>query len=86
MNYSEKIKRLTDLNVKNKDGWTALMLASRYAKDESFEKTIEMLIEAKADLNLQDNDGAFYMSFILLYFIMISHKMIFYFYNSVIIK
>jgi hypothetical protein len=37
-------------------------------------------------LDLRYCSGAFYMSFILLYFIMISHKMIFYFYNSVIIK
>jgi ankyrin repeat protein len=46
------------INLKNNDGWTALMLASRYSKLDSSEKIVEMLLKhKKIDVNLQKKDG-----------------------------
>ena len=46
----------TILNKKNTKGWTALMLACRNSQTDSSESTVRMLIDAGADVNLQDND------------------------------
>jgi ankyrin repeat protein len=42
-----------DLNIQNKDGYTALMTATFYHNQE----TVDALISAGADLNIQDEDG-----------------------------
>lgn len=46
-----------DLNLRNSDGWSALILASRYSDNDSTENTVRMLIEAGAELDLQDKNG-----------------------------
>ena len=43
-----------DINQKNTEGWTALMYASRNSNTDSTEETVKMLIDAGADLNLQE--------------------------------
>jgi ankyrin repeat protein len=55
--YADKIVESADLNLQNKDGYSALMMAARYANTDSSEKTVEMLIDAGADVNLQNSDG-----------------------------
>jgi ankyrin repeat protein len=44
------------INKQNHIGWTALMLASRNSKTDSSEKTVKMLLDAGADVNLQNED------------------------------
>lgn len=46
------IKAGADINLPNRYGSTALMLASKYSNYTSTEKTVEMLIKFGADLNL----------------------------------
>lgn len=46
------IKAGADINLPNRYGLTALMLASKYSNYTSTEKTVEMLIKFGADLNL----------------------------------
>ena len=45
------------VDIRDKDGCTALMFAARYSKIGSTENTVQMLIEAGANLDLQDKDG-----------------------------
>ncbi len=42
-----------DPNIQNKDGWTALMYASRYNRLQ----IVKLLLEYKADPNIQNKDG-----------------------------
>jgi len=46
-----------DVNLKNNDGWTALMSASRYSNTESNIETVKLLLENGADVNLKDKDN-----------------------------
>ena len=46
-----------DIDSPNGDGWTALMLATRYSNNDSSLETVEALIRAKAKLDLQTKDG-----------------------------
>jgi ankyrin repeat protein len=44
-----------DLNKQNNDGYTALILASRY---NNYREMVELLLKYNADVNKQGNDGA----------------------------
>ena len=44
------------IDKKNKKGWSALMLASRYSKTDSSEETVEILLKHGANINLRNND------------------------------
>ena len=52
-NDTRKYSNLVDVNIKDSDGWTALM----YATDNDDKKMINLLIELGADVNIQDDDG-----------------------------
>ena len=52
-NEVRKYANQVDINIKDSDGWTALM----YATDTDDRKMISLLIELGADVNMQDNDG-----------------------------
>lgn|GEM_PF-2273627 len=43
-----------DVNIKDSDGWTALMLATFYGDND---KTVRLLIELGAELDVQNDDG-----------------------------
>lgn len=45
------------INDVNEEGWTALMLACRNSKTNSTERTVEILIELGANINIQEKDG-----------------------------
>lgn len=47
----------TDVNIKNDDGCTALMIASRESTLYSNIKTVKMLIDGGANINSQDIEG-----------------------------
>ena len=49
----EMINNGTDINLKDKDGWTALMIAT----DNNDSKTVDLLVELGSDINLQNDDG-----------------------------
>ena len=51
-----KQKKL-DINFKNNEGWTALMIACRNSNSTSSLETVKVLIEEGSDLNLQNNYG-----------------------------
>ena len=54
MNYVVKLlDQGVDIDVQNKGGWTALMLASRNGK----KKVVQKLLDQGANVNLQNNDG-----------------------------
>ena len=61
--FSDKIidiffKNDIDVNLQNKNGSTALMLASKFSNTDSTEKTVKMLLKNKdINVNLQNNDG-----------------------------
>ena len=42
------------VNLKNEDGWTALMMASRYSNTISNNETVKLLFECGADPNIQN--------------------------------
>ncbi len=48
-----KYANQVDINIKDSDGWTALM----YATDTDDRKMISLLIELGANVNIQDDDG-----------------------------
>ena len=52
-NEVRKYANQVDINIKDSDGWTALM----YATDTDDRKMISLLIELGADVNMQDDDG-----------------------------
>ncbi len=57
-----EIKKLIEsdpliLNKINTKGWTALMLSCRNSGTCSTEDTVQLLIDAKADLNIKHNNG-----------------------------
>ena len=57
-NYiKNKIDVKDNLNYKDKNDSTALMLASRYSNDTSSLETVKTLIDAGANLDLQKKDG-----------------------------
>jgi ankyrin repeat protein len=57
-NYiKNKIAIKGNLDYKDEDGWTALMMASRYSNDASSLETVKALIDAGAKLNMQNNEG-----------------------------
>lgn len=45
------------IDYKNVKGWTALMIASRNSNYTSTEKTVQILLDHNANVNLQSNDG-----------------------------
>ncbi len=47
------IEAAANLNLQEKDGWTALMMAIENSDTDSNVETFKLLIEAGADLNLQ---------------------------------
>ena len=53
----EIIKRSSDLNVKDKDGWTPLIYASARSNTTSNLATVKILLDAKCDVNCQDKYG-----------------------------
>ena len=57
----EKIKwflgRGIDPNLRNNDGWTALMLGSSYSNTTSNLETVKLLLDHGADPNIQNNKG-----------------------------
>ena len=46
-----------EIDKKNEEGWTALMLASRNSKINSSEETVKILLEHGANVNIQNNFG-----------------------------
>ena len=48
---------VVDLDLPNKEGWTALMMAAYYSNTTSSLETVELLIRAGANLDLQNNNG-----------------------------
>ncbi len=50
----KELKNGADVNVKNKNGATALMWAAKFSQNP---KVIEVLIDEGADVNAKDNDG-----------------------------
>ena len=46
-----------NVNAQNDDGWTALMYAVRYSNDRSTEGTVNLLIDAGADVNATNVNG-----------------------------
>jgi ankyrin repeat protein len=59
--YIDVVKLLIDkganVNAKNNNGWTALMLVSQIAHQMSHIDLIELLIDKGADVNAKSNDG-----------------------------
>jgi ankyrin repeat protein len=51
---SALVKAGTDVNARDKDGWTALMYATRYNQRV---EVISVLLDSGADVNAQDKDG-----------------------------
>ena len=56
-NLFENEDMLKQLNTQNDEGLTSLMLACQYSYRYSTESTVQMLINATADLNQQTNGG-----------------------------
>ena len=46
-----------DVNLKDNEGWTALMLAALYSNTDSNVSTVKLLLDAGADVNLKNNEG-----------------------------
>ncbi len=46
-----------DINLKNNNGLTALMFASKYSNTTSSLETVKLLIDSGADVNLRDDNG-----------------------------
>ena len=46
-----------DINLKSKNGYTALMLASKYSNTESNIETVKLLLDNGADINLKNCNG-----------------------------
>ena len=46
-----------DLDLQKKDGWTALMMATRNSSKGNTEKIVEILINTGCNLDLQERDG-----------------------------
>ena len=47
----------SNLNFKGHDGWTSLMMATRYSNRGSTEEAVEILINSGANLNLKNKEG-----------------------------
>ena len=45
------------IDEQNEKGWTALMLSARNSRTDSSEKTVKLLLEHGAKVNIQKNDG-----------------------------
>ena len=61
-NYFNMLKEYLDknpdkVNIKNKEGYTPLILASIFSNGGSSLKTVDFLLERGANINLKDNDG-----------------------------
>ena len=50
--------KIHDINEKNAEGWTALMISARNSNTFSTIETIRLLIDANANVNLQKNNGS----------------------------
>ena len=46
-----------DVNIQQKDGWTALMFAARYSNTSANLETVKILLGFGADINIQSKDG-----------------------------
>ena len=60
--YFNKLKEYLNIhpdkvNIQNDQGWTPLMMASRYSNTDSTFETVELLLQKGADPNIQNNDG-----------------------------
>ena len=53
----ELLNKGVDIDAKNNDEWTALMIASRRSNDTSSLDTVKLLLDRGADINSKDNDG-----------------------------
>ena len=47
----------SEINRKNEEGWTALMLAARNSSTYSSNETVKLLLDNGADVNLKNNRG-----------------------------
>src|SRR5580698_4072917 len=60
--YLDEIKKEllinpSTINIKNTDGWVALMISARNTNTKSSNTIIKLLLENKAYINDKDNDG-----------------------------
>ena len=51
------VEKGANLDLQDKDGWNALMIASLYSNTDSSIDTVKYLVEKGANLDLQDKDG-----------------------------
>ncbi|AVL95155.1 ankyrin repeat protein [Moumouvirus australiensis] len=56
INYLENNKNLREINHKNEEGWTALMIACRNSNIWSSIETVKLLLKFGADVNLQEKE------------------------------
>ena len=55
-----------NINLKNKYGWTALMISSIYLEGCSTNKTYDILLKYKPNVNIQDNSGNTSLMYVIL--------------------
>src|SRR5580693_8780792 len=60
--YLDEIKKEllinpSTINIKNTEGWTALIISARNTNTKSSNTIIKLLLENKADINDKNNDG-----------------------------
>ena len=52
------IAKEPNINYQDNDGWTALMIASRFSNEESSLESVKLLIDSGADLDLREEKDA----------------------------